>query len=506
MADVESKPMMGRGGPRGGGGRGGPGGYRGGPGGRGGGPGDRGRGGPGGRGGPRGGGNPNFRGIDHTARRLQEIQGPTHELPPVDASEKMFSGRSRLYLGNLPPNIAENEVKELLKPFGELNEVFVNGDKHFAFLRMDYRENAEKAKRELDGKLHNGRNLRVRFAPHQGALKVKNLGAWVSNELLHRAFSVFGDLERAIVFVDDRGRSKGEGLVEFEKKPSAMEAFRRCTEGSFFLTSSLRPVIVELFDDTDDDDGLQEKMLPKRSPEFNKEREVGPRFAEPSSFEYEYGEKWKQLYDMKKQKLEALDREMKLEEDKLIAQMEYARYEHETESLRQQLQRREQEREMNKNLWEQKEMEMSRMFNMEQQRRSEEEKMMMERMQRQDESMKRRQEQNNLFMQGQEGNPMDGGFDRMRGGMGGGMGGRGGRMGNQNGGGGGGFQDNRFLNNQNEDDFGGMGRGMDMGGRGGRGGMDMGGRGGRGGMPGGPGGRRFDDMDGGPGGKRGRRF
>ena len=29
---------------------------------------------------------------------------------------------------------------------------------------------------------------------------------------------------------------------------------------------------------------------------------------------------------MKKQKLEALEREMKLEEDKLIAQMEYARY------------------------------------------------------------------------------------------------------------------------------------------------------------------------------------
>jgi hypothetical protein len=35
---------------------------------------------------------------------------------------------------------------------------------------------------------------------------------------------------------------------------------------------------------------------------------------------------WKQLYEMKKQKLEALEREMKLEEDKLIAQMEYARY------------------------------------------------------------------------------------------------------------------------------------------------------------------------------------
>lgn len=235
-------------------------------------------GGPGGRGGPRGGGgNSGFRGIDHTVRRLQEIAGPTHELPPLDTSEKQFSGRSRLYIGNLAPNTTEEQIKELLSKFGETAETFLNNDKHFAFLRMDYRENAEKAKRELDGKMQNGRNLRVRFAPHQGALKVKNLGQWVSNELLHRAFGVFGDLERAVVYVDDRGRSKGEGVVEFEKKPSAMEAFRRCTEGSFFVTSSLRPCIVELFDDTEDDDGLQEKMLPKRSSDFGKEREVGIR-------------------------------------------------------------------------------------------------------------------------------------------------------------------------------------------------------------------------------------
>ena len=61
---------------------------------------------------------------------------------------------------------------------------------------------------------------------------------------------------------------------------------------------------------------------------------MGPRFADNASFEFEYGEKWKQLYEMKKQKLEALEREMKLEEDKLIAQMEFARYEHETETLK----------------------------------------------------------------------------------------------------------------------------------------------------------------------------
>ena len=109
---------------------------------------------------------------------------------------------------------------------------------------------------------------------------------------------------------------------------------------------------------------------------------MGPRFAENGSFEFEYGEKWKQLYEMKKQKLEALDREMKLEEDKLIAQMEFARYEHETEKLKVQLQEREEARDRNKNMWQQREQEMSKMFEMEQQRRMDEEQEMMERMRR----------------------------------------------------------------------------------------------------------------------------
>ena len=43
--------------------------------------------------------------------RLQEIQGPTHEIPPVDTSEKKFSGRSRLYIGNINPTTSEEKLK-----------------------------------------------------------------------------------------------------------------------------------------------------------------------------------------------------------------------------------------------------------------------------------------------------------------------------------------------------------------------------------------------------------
>lgn len=132
--------------------------------------------------------------------------------------------------------------------------------------------------------------------------------------------------------------------------------------------------MLEPFEQLDDIDGYAEKSLPKKNPEYYKAREVsirfeskiiwilkfliknassidygllhllvwlitycfqvGPRFASPGSFEYEYGTRWKQLYELYKQKEEALEREMKMEEEKLEAQMEYARYEHETEILR----------------------------------------------------------------------------------------------------------------------------------------------------------------------------
>ena len=67
---------------------------------------------------------------------------------------------------------------------------------------------------------------------------------------------------------------KPEGMIEFERKPAALEAVKRCSEGCFFLTSSLRPVIAELIEENEDEDGMQEKMLQKRNAEYHSEREV----------------------------------------------------------------------------------------------------------------------------------------------------------------------------------------------------------------------------------------
>ncbi|KAJ8933018.1 hypothetical protein NQ314_014257 [Rhamnusium bicolor] len=306
---------------------------------------------------------------DKFLERVQQLSGPTFELPAIQVSEKKFNGRNRLYIGNIGSEVSEEDITELFKPYGESAEIFLNKEKNFGFIKLDYHSNAEKAKRELDGTVLKSRNLKIRFAPNSATIKVKNLTPFVSNELLHYGFSVFGEIERATVTVDERGKPTGEGIVDFARKGSALHAIRKCAEGCFFLTGSLRPVIVESCEIVDDIDGFPDKNVLKKSNEYHKEREQGPRFASPGSFENEY------------------------------AQMEYAKYEHETEVLRDQLRARELDKERQKREWEMKErqVEEERIRTEEQMRRTQEE--MESRILQQQEDLRRRQQENNLFMQ-----------------------------------------------------------------------------------------------------------
>lgn len=239
---------------------------------------------------------------DKFNEKLAQLSGPTFDLPTIENTEKKFSGRNRLYIGNIGTEVNEDDLNELFKSYGEISETFINKEKNFAFIKFDYHSNAEKAKLSLDGTSLKSRSLKIRFAPHFTSIKVKNLSPFVTNELLHYSFGIFGEIERAKICVDERGKPTGEGIVDFTRKGSAMHAIRKCNEGCYFLTGSLRPCIVESFEYVDDTDGYPEKNLPKKNNEYHKEREIGPRFANPGSFENEYGMRWKQLYDLYAQK------------------------------------------------------------------------------------------------------------------------------------------------------------------------------------------------------------
>ncbi|KAK4883532.1 hypothetical protein RN001_006851 [Aquatica leii] len=282
--------------------------------------------------------------------KLAMINVPTTNLSPIKYVEQKFSGRSRLFIGNLPPKITEDEIKTIFSKYGETGEIFLNQSKGFGFIKMDYSVNAERAKKELIRYNLHGRSMIIRNA-HPPTIRVKNVPLFVSNELLHAAFSIFGEIEHAFVIVDPRGKPTGEGIIEYFKRSSVALAMKKCNEGCFFLTSSLKPVIVESNEPPLDTTGYTEATI-RRNQDYYRERENGPRFATPGSFQFVYAERWKELYKNYEAKLQALKAEQFFEEQKLEAQMMSAQYDHETERLKEMLRIREIDRKRFKQDWE----------------------------------------------------------------------------------------------------------------------------------------------------------
>ena len=93
-------------------------------------------------------------------------------------------------------------------------------------------------------------------------------------------------------------------------------------------------MIAELVNEQEDDDGLPEENMQKRHHEYQAERDVPPRFAERETFEFQYSQRWKEMYELEKQKIEAVKAEMRYEREKLESQMEYAKQDAEISFLR----------------------------------------------------------------------------------------------------------------------------------------------------------------------------
>ena len=81
----------------------------------------------------------------------------------------------KLYVGNLPFSITEDELRQHFEPHGPIQSVNVITDREtgrargFAFVEFEDSESAEKAMQALDGRDVGGRTLRVNEAHERGA-------------------------------------------------------------------------------------------------------------------------------------------------------------------------------------------------------------------------------------------------------------------------------------------------------------------------------------------------
>ena len=62
--------------------------------------------------------------------------GPPGEGGPTPKKEKKFSNKARLFVGNLPRDMTDADLRKLFEPFGEVHEVFLQKEKSFGFVRM----------------------------------------------------------------------------------------------------------------------------------------------------------------------------------------------------------------------------------------------------------------------------------------------------------------------------------------------------------------------------------
>lgn len=256
--------------------------------------------------------------------------------------EKKFSGRCRLFVANLHNSTTEADLRQLFTPFGEIGEVYVNKEKGFGFIRLDYRHNAEVAKCRLDKTVFKGRVLQVRFATHASAIELHGLDRFASNEYIEQAMSAFGSVERVVVVCNDRGYSKGHAIVEFEWKKSAQKVLDRFKDEMFVLGRLPKPIFAKPFLQQDDEEGIHESEVSKFQG-YSIEREFTPRFIPPNSFEYIWAKKWKDLYLEEEEKKAKLEQELQDARFNLENEMEAASRQQDAVRIREELLRRQEE-------------------------------------------------------------------------------------------------------------------------------------------------------------------
>lgn len=73
-------------------------------------------------------------------RAEEEHKSPAEMILDINnfrkAGEKTFTLRSRLFVGNLPLDMTEEEFKNMFAKYGNISEVFMNRERGFGFIRL----------------------------------------------------------------------------------------------------------------------------------------------------------------------------------------------------------------------------------------------------------------------------------------------------------------------------------------------------------------------------------
>jgi polyadenylate-binding protein len=153
------------------------------------------------------------------------------------------TGQGNIFIKNLDESIDNKALHDTFAAFGNVLSCKVATDEHgrskgYGFVHYETAESAENAIKAVNGMLLNDKKvyvghhisrkerqskldeLRAQFTN----LYVKNLDPEMSQEEFEQLFQSFGMVTSALISVDEEGRSKGFGFVNYEKHEEAQAA------------------------------------------------------------------------------------------------------------------------------------------------------------------------------------------------------------------------------------------------------------------------------------------
>ncbi|XP_055753434.1 ribonucleoprotein PTB-binding 1-like isoform X1 [Salvelinus fontinalis] len=142
----------------------------------------------------------------------------------LDRTRREFYNRRKIIIKNLPSDVSNQEVHELLRNY-DLKYCFVDKYKGTAFVTLLHGEQAQCAIKEFHQHMMREREISVQLQPTDALLCIANLPHAFSQQQFEELVRPFGNLERCfLVHSASTGHSKGYGFVEYMKKDSAARA------------------------------------------------------------------------------------------------------------------------------------------------------------------------------------------------------------------------------------------------------------------------------------------